>query len=158
MKKTLHMEFRKRDEIKNRLLSEYDKKTENMGILLKRIKREVNKTRKKLWESYEKKIAHYKGVQSPSKLASHQRENVAGQTPPVPPKQLTRYQNLTVFGTPNALPTPTRPRGPFLCDKKIKLSNNEFQILSKDPKFSVAVEPDHTTFRTEIERTLSKHR
>ena len=42
MKKILHMDFRKRDGIKNILLSEFDNKTESMGKLLRRIKREVN--------------------------------------------------------------------------------------------------------------------
>ena len=47
---------------------------------------------------------------------------------------------------------------PFICNKKIVLSNNELTILAKDPKFNLLIEPTELGYQTEVERGLSKHR
>ena len=45
------------------------------------------------------------------------------------PRGLEKYENLSIFGGPRSIPEAVSTLGPFVCDKQIKLSNEELLIL-----------------------------
>ena len=79
-------------------------------------------------------------------------------TPTKTPDRLKEYSPLPVFGGPKDLPKREEPTGPFICSKSLKLSKQEYQILSKDPKYSLMQDCDRDTFSLESERMLAKNR
>ena len=74
------------------------------------------------------------------------------------PDGFEKYKDLIIFGGPKRIPFPAPTLGPFVCNKRIKLSKEELLVLGKDPKFSLAFEPTEMIFLTELERMATKQR
>ena len=99
-----------------------------------------------------RKIEHLQTVQGGLKEPRNNSD------PTIAPQYLNKYSSLSIFKKSNELAKPLPTMGPFICDSSIALNKEELAILSKDPKFSIACEPDEMTFKIEYERALAKHR
>ena len=69
--------------------------------------------------------------------------------PTIPPKDLQEFSTTSIFNSPEDLPNPIKPSGPFVTSKDIKLTKSEIKLLSKDPKYSLVFPP--TKMRLSIE-------
>ena len=150
----LKREYRTRTVLDRQLLDELDNKSRRLKAIYKKIKSTVGEKRKSIRTTYEKKISHYENKQVPA-VVTYQ-SNV--KKPTIPPKRLSKYQTLSIFGNKDSLPSKVPVKGPFICDPRISLTKGELELLSKDPKFSITSEPTDTEFKTEYERCLAKHR
>ena len=126
-----------------------------LNIKLTELNNLVYEKKQVLRKKYLKKINHYEKTQVDIK-ATGQLDTITNI--PAVPRGLEKYKDLSIFGGPRCIPKAVSTLGPFVCDKQIKLSNEELLILSKDPKFSLAFEPTETKFLTELERMASKQR
>jgi len=78
--------------------------------------------------------------------------------PTIPPRDLQEFSTSSIINTPEDLPERKPPLGPYITSKDIKLSEGEFKLLSRDPKFSLIFPPDRTKLSIETERMTSKIR
>ena len=153
IKATVSDQYRTKVVVERELLRALDGRSYALRKRLKRISGDVKKQRIKLRNKFERKISHLK--QKQRALTVEQRNNCK---PTVPPNRLARYSSLTIFGTPETLPKKRKAMGPFICKKNIILTKNELKILSKDPKYNLLIEPTEIQVKTEVERSLCKHR
>ena len=86
----------------------------------------VYKKKQLLKKKYLKKINHYEKTQVGIKVT--ERRDTITNIPAVP-RGLEKYKNLSIFGGPRSIPEAVPTLGPFVCDKQIKLSNEELLIL-----------------------------
>lgn len=122
---------------------------------LKKLRDKNNLIRKKKKALYRTKIEHYRGIQRDDNACSIYKENIE---PTNTPYFLREYSSLSVFETPDKMPKPMRPLGPYICDKKLKISPEELLILQKDPKYSIRSMTTNCEFQVELEKALGKHR
>ena len=78
--------------------------------------------------------------------------------PTVAPRDLDEFSTAAIFDSPEDLPTPIAPLGPYVTSAEIKLTENEKKLLSRDPKYSLIYPPDRTSVSIEIERMNTKVR
>ena len=78
--------------------------------------------------------------------------------PTYPPKDLQEFSTTCIFDAPEDFPKPIAPLGPFVTSDKIKLTNSEKKLLSKDPKYSLVFPPTKMKLAIEIERMNAKIR
>ena len=123
---------------------------------IRSLKNKSKKIKHLMIKSYKKKIRHYRNTQKEQFMVSNAARKIFN--PTLVPNKLKSYGNLSIFKTPNHLPAPVKPLGPFICDSKIKVSASEMLILQKDPKFSVRSITNHKDFQVEVEKMLAKHR
>ena len=139
------------------LLEKFGGRKYKMGMCIRQIKTTVQKEKNRIWDKYKKKVAHYRKHQiTPSEVIDTELKKPF--KPTIPLSELSDFSDLSIFGEPKDLPAPVRPLGPFICDKSIQLTRDEFEVLSKEPKFCLGYEPSDTEFRTELERMLAKQR
>ena len=142
---------------KKDLLVELNHRTFKLRKKTVKINKLVQYEQNKIKISYEKKIQHYLNCQTErnNNLDMNSRGDFC---PTKTPKKLMKYRNLPIFGKPSDLPEPEQTLGPYICDPDIVITEEERCILSKDPKFCISFNPDLMNFRTEVERSLAKHR
>ena len=70
------------------------------------------------------------------------------------PERLKEYTDLCIFKRPKDLPAKQDLTGPFICHPGIKLSRNEYKLLSRDPNFSTMRKCSKTDFCVEVEKSL----
>ena len=78
--------------------------------------------------------------------------------PTIPPRDLQEFSTTSIFNTPEDLPKPLEPLGPFVTSSSIKLTEGEKKLLSKDPKYSLVFPPSKMKLSIEIERMNTKIR
>ena len=78
--------------------------------------------------------------------------------PTVCPDRLIEFESLPIFRTPEEMPKPQQPVGPYICDPNLVLSANEILVLNKDPKYSLMEPCTMDTFLLEKEKSLAKYR
>ena len=144
---------KKAQEIRKLLLLECDNKRHKLRRITKTLKNDSSKLKDNLINKYQKKIEHLARKQNYGKL---QWPKPLIKTNPH--SRLYRYKDLTIFKPSSEFPKPMKSVGPFICDKKIKLSGDEVRILSKQPKFSVRENMNEIEMLAEAERMLAKHR
>ena len=151
--------FEARRRARQNLLKQLGEKKYILKKHIRNIKREVEEKRTITLEKYRKKIDHYTKTQS---ILLDNGQNKMGikkaLVPTEPPRSMSDFASLSIFGQPCDLPEPERPLGPFICDPRIVLSKDERLLLSRDPKYSVRTEVDELDFTVELERALSKNR
>ena len=119
---------------------------------MKSIKNETKKLKEDLLKKFKRKVEHLTNVQR--KRQEHQKKTI--QT--VTPLNLRKYSSLTIFEPSTSFPEREKSLGPYICDPNIALSQEEREILSKQPKFSVREEIKEIEVLAETERMLVKHR
>ena len=123
---------------------------------IKAIKSRHERMRSKKQSVYEKKIKHLQ--MQVEELKAKYKHNDTDFKSTVVPDRLKDFADIYIFKTPKDLPKKEKLKGPFICHRDIKLSKGEWQLLSRDPKFSTMEECDQMTFQSELEKGLCKHR
>ena len=140
-------------EIKKDLLLECNGKRHKFRRIVKNLRKDPEKLKENLINKYRTKIQHLSRVQKYNK--AHWPKPKAKSDPH---SRLQKYKDLTIFKSSESFPKPIKPLGPFICERNIKLSEDETRLLSKQPKFSVLENINDIDVLAEIERMLSKHR
>ena len=129
---------------------------------IKKMKKNASQCDEKKKQIYRKKLAHYRRKQIKKKDIVREgilkEEKVRNKIHSIVPKRFQQYRDLLIFKPPESFPIAENPLGPFVCDKSIKLSENELLVLKKDPKFSVRSQLKDEEFFVETHKALSKHR
>ena len=160
IKLALKKGLREKNRVNLLVRRDYGDRRYKMQKIIRKIKSKVQDERVKLWNKYESKINHYRSKREMAGLIDHKKplDNKKFIKPSIPPDPLKEYASLSIFGDSKDLPTAKASLGPFICDPNLKLTTEEFEILSKDPKFCLAYEPTDVEFQTEVERMLAKER
>ena len=159
LRKSLIKTYKMRRKRENELLDLLDNKCFSLRKHLRKIRSKVRVERERIMKSYRSKVEHYELKQKRSGKSLSGSTVVENNTKPtIPPRFLGEFSTLTIFGSPEDLPKPTEPKGPFICDNKIKLTKFQRRLLSREPKYSLVKEPSEMQFKTEIERMNTKHR
>ena len=159
LRRSLFKIYKLRRKRENELLELLGNKGYSLRKNLRKIRSDIKKDREKIMKTYRSKIEHYVSEQRRCGTSlTGTTELVTNFKPTVPPRFLGEFSTLTIFGSPGDLPRPAVPRGPFICDHKIKLTKHQRMLLSREPKFSLVNEPTEMQFKTEIERMTTKHR
>ena len=94
--------------------------------------------------NYRKKLEHYKNTLTRLRDISGDNGRLNDQArviPTNPPKNLQGFSTISVFGKPEDMTKKKQPLGPFVTDTNIKLSGGEWELLSRNPKYSVKYPP-----------------
>ena len=70
--------------------------------------------------------------------------------PTNPPKNLEDFSTISVFGTPEDMTKKKPPLGPYVTNTNIKLSKGEWELLSRNPKYSVKYPPMRMAMATRM--------
>ena len=158
----VHYKVKKRQE--DELLRKLDGNSNKWRRKLRAIRKIIKQEKQEIEKDYKKKIEHYKESQNRYVEASKVKDNGTGTTggttitPTIPPKHLAEYASLSVFGLPGDFKKKQKPLGPFITSKSIKLSKGERRLLSKDPKYSLKINPSQMEMSIETERMNCKAR
>ena len=142
-------------QIKKQYLLVLGNKRWRLRQAMREINKHIQKSKEKKGIAYQKKFEHLQRLQEP---LIKKKKNKYSFIPTKVPDRLAEYSDLPVFGTPGDMPDPEPPTGPFICSDSIKLSSQEREILSKDPKYSLMKDCDLDSFTLETERMLAKNR
>ena len=145
---------KERKKLESILLDELGGRKYKWKKLLKRSRNMARDNKKKKLELFEKKLEHYESNQV--KIAP-KKEHFMCKDFSNKATSLNEFSDLSIFKGPDHLPAPEPPLGPYICDKNIKLDENELKILNKTPKFSVRGEATELEVLIESERMLCKH-
>ena len=74
------------------------------------------------------------------------------------PESLEKFSNLKIFSSENLLKDGAEIDPPLICDDKITLSQDEINLLSKGPKFSVRRDLVENDFKLEVEKSICKRK
>ena len=153
-----------KQEEKARTVKKYLEEAGGHGFKLRKKIKSIRKKLAPLRESRqrknEKKILHLKKIIRELKMKYTARKEIDKEKfkPTMVPERLKEYTDLCVFKRPKDLPAKQDLTGPFICHPDIKLSRNEYKLLSRDPKFSTMRKCNKTDICVEVERSLCKHR
>ena len=75
-----------------------------------------------------------------------------------PPETAELLSDVNIFSQVQNSVVPEPSLGPFICDPKIKLSENELKLLAKGPKFMVRGELDPEVFEVNLEKMIAKNK
>ena len=140
--------------IKEEKLKQFGGRRFKLRRLVKQINEKIRPKAEKLADKNNKKISRYLINQAEER--KKQNPNIFTETKV--PQRLEQYSSLPIFKRPGDLPDKKPPVGPYICDQKIILSDNEIKILSRDPKYSLMEEVNEQDFALEVEKALSKYR
>ena len=168
IQQTLKNEHRQRNKLEKKVLDLYGGRGWKLRQAIKTIKNDIEKEKQMMIQNHRKKLEHYKKnltrlLPDPSK---HQRRghpisgalNQARVIPTNPPKNLEDFSTISVFGTPEDMTKKKPPLGPYVTNTNIKLSKGEWELLSRNPKYSVKYPPMRMAMATEVERMNAKIR
>ena len=75
----------------------------------------------------------------------------------VAPDSTKEYlSNVNIFNEDQNQTKPEPPRGPFICDSRIKLSKDELNLLARGPKFMAREKIDAEAFEVNLEKMIVK--
>ena len=143
--------------LKDKLLESLGGRTFKMRKTMMKLKKDPLRAWESKMKTYRQKIEHYKNKQKSLVIKKHFSKPTNKNNCHIP-QRLAAYDGLHVFRDPKDFPKKNKPLGPFICDAKIKLSEDELKILSKQPKFSIMGDKKRTDMLLESEKMLGKHR
>ena len=154
------------EQLENNLRTLLENKRSKFRRHMNQIRKHVATVRDRKKQAYRKKLDHYRSKQLNGVFGQKEQDMALSRGIgtekkkylPQIPKNLMKYKNLSIFRSPDDLPRAKLPLGPFLCDKGIKLTEEELLVLRKDPKFSVRQGINKSEFKIETEKMLAKHR
>ena len=153
-RQTLKTQCKRRDTHINNIREKLGGDNFRLKSWLNKLKKPINKERQKKRKKYEAKIEHYKQSQG-LQMEDSQKADSKRRKETIVPYGLRAYSDISILRTPGKLPQPERPVGPFIGDKKLIFSDEERQILNRDPKYSLMYEVDDMNFQIELEKMLA---
>ena len=144
-------------QLKETLLDSLGGRTFKLRKIMTKLKTDPLRVWEKKMNQFKSKIEHYERKQKDIILSPQSKTSMRCNDSGVP-QRLSAYKDLTIFKDPKAFPKKQKPLGPFICDPRIALSDDEMKILCKQPKFSVMGEVLEADMLLETEKMLGKHR
>ena len=133
--------------IKSRILKKYrNSSTEGKKVISKLISK-YRSYKLKVMDDVERKAVFLK-----------EKNNAADKIRESPPHTQEILSGVNLFSSVQKDLKKEDPLGPFICDPKIQLTNNELLLLSRGPKYMVREDLSEDVFDIEIEKMIAKQK